>query len=252
MNQDKRRPILQHLGELKGRLIKCLIAVAVGIGISFPFCPQIFEILKSRAEGIDLIYTHVVEYLGTYMKLALYCGVALALPFVIYQVIMFISPGLKAREKRYLYSLMPAVALLFISGVAFAYFILLPPALNFLLTFSGEIARPLITIENYVSVIIRLLFAMGLVFEIPLVMSFLNMIGVVTPQWMTKNRKWAFVVAFILGAAITPTMDPVNQTLVAAPIIILWEMSICLAKLIQKRQRRPVPSEFEAPTSPSH
>mgnify|MGYP001038562008 CR=1 FL=1 len=245
MSQNKKLTLLGHLEELRKRLLRSLIAVAVGIAISFPFTPYLFRLLKSRAEGIDLIYTHVAEYLGTYMKLSLYCGIALALPFLIYQLVMFISPALRAKEKKYLYYLMPGVALFFVGGVAFAYFILLPPALGFLLTFGADIARPLITIENYISVVIRILFSLGLVFEIPLVMFFLSKIGVVTPQWIAKNRKYAFVAAFILGAIITPTMDPINQSLVAGPIIILWEISVWLAKLAQPK-KVPLPSSTEA------
>lgn len=217
------------------------------MAIAFPLTPYIFDLLKSRAEDLDLVFIRVVEYLTTYMKMMLYCGIALALPFVMYQIVMFISPGLKPKERKWAYFLMPAVAVFFVIGVAFAWFILLPPALKFLLTWSGEIARPMITIDNYMSLVIRLLFALGMVFEIPVVMFFLSKIGIVTPQWMARKRKFAFIGAFILGAAITPTMDPVNQTLVAVPIIILWEISIGLAKLARAGQPKLVPSEAEAP-----
>jgi sec-independent protein translocase protein TatC len=237
MSREKELSLSGHLRELRGRLLKSVIAVAVGIAVSFPFTPYVFNILKSRAQNIELIYTHVAEYLGTYMKLSLYCGIALALPFLVYQLVMFVSPALRAKEKRYLYFLMPGVALFFAAGVAFCYFILLPPALKFLLTFGSDVARPLITIQNYVSVVIRLLFSLGVVFEIPLLMFFLSKIGVVTPQWIAKNRKYAMVAAFVLGAIITPTMDPINQTLVAAPIIVLWEISIWLAKLARPAKK---------------
>jgi sec-independent protein translocase protein TatC len=201
----------------------------------------VFDFLKSRAQGIDLIYTNVTGMLGTYMKVALYCGITLALPFIIYELVMFLNPALKSKEKKYLYLLLPAVVIFFALGVSFAYSMLLPPALNFLLTFGGDIARPLITVGNYVSIIIRLLFSLGLVFEIPVVIFFLSKMGIVTPGWLAKNRKFALIVAFILGAAITPTIDPINQTLVAAPIIVLYEVSIWLSKLAQPKERASAP-----------
>lgn len=232
MGQEKKLSITEHLLELRSRLIKSVIALGVGIVISFPLAFYIFDILKSRAPSdMNLVFINVTEMLGTYMKVALYCGIALSLPYLIYQLVMFFAPALKDREKRYLYLSMPLVVVLFAAGVCFAYFIFLPPALKFLLTFGGDIAQPMITVSNYVSVLVRLLLAVGLVFEIPLVITLLAKLGVVSPQKLAKGRKWAILAAFVLGAIITPTVDPVNQTLIAAPIIVLYELSIWLAKL---------------------
>ena len=236
MQQDKKLSITGHLLELRSRLIKSAIALGVGIVVSFPLAFYIFDILKSRAPSdINLVFINVTEMLGTYMKVALYCGIALSLPYLIYQLVMFFAPALKDKEKRYLYFSMPIVVLLFAAGVCFAYFIFLPPALKFLLTFGSNIAQPMITVSNYVSVLVRLLLAVGLVFEIPLVITLLAKLGVVSPQKLAKGRKWAVLAAFVLGAIITPTVDPVNQTLIAAPIIVLYELSIWLAKLAYPR-----------------
>jgi sec-independent protein translocase protein TatC len=236
VEQEKRLTIIGHLQELRKRLLWSVIAVAVGIAASFPLAHYIFDILKSRAADINLVYIHVTEMFGTYMKVALYCGIALALPFLIYQLVMFLSPALRDREKKYVYLSLPAVFILFAAGVCFAYFIFLPPALKFLLTFGGDIAQPMITVSSYVSIVVKLLFAVGLVFEIPLVITLLAKIGVVSPQKLAKGRKWAVLAAFVLGAVITPTVDPVNQTLIAAPIIVLYELSIWLAKLVYPRE----------------
>lgn len=232
MEQETKLTIIAHLAELRKRLLRSAIAVAIGIAVSLPLAPYVFDILKSRAENVDLIYIHVTEMIGTYMKVALYCGLALALPYVISQLVLFLSPALRDKEKKYVYLSLPAIFLLFAAGVAFAYFIFLPPSLKFLLTFGGEIAHPMITISSYVSVVVRLLFSVGLIFEIPLVITLLAKLGIVSPGKLARGRKWAVVAAFALGAIITPTMDPVNQTLVAAPIIVLYEMSIWLAKLV--------------------
>jgi len=247
VGQEKKLSITEHLLELRSRLIKSTIALGVGIGISFPFAFYIFDILKSRAPSdMNLVFINVTEMFGTYMKVALYCGIALSLPYLIYQLVMFLAPALKDREKRYLYLSMPLVVVLFAAGVCFAYFIFLPPALKFLLTFGSDIAQPMITVSNYVSVLVRLLLAVGLVFEIPLVITLLAKLGVVSPQKLAKGRKWAILAAFVLGAIITPTMDPVNQTLIAAPIIVLYELSIWLAKLAYpKKALAPSPASSD-------
>jgi len=246
VGQDKKLSITEHLLELRSRLIKSVIALCVCIGISIPLAHYVFDILKSRAPGIDLVFIDVTEMLGTYMKVVFYCGIALSLPYLIYQLVRFLSPAMTDKEKRYLYFSMPLVVLLFVAGVSFAYFILLPPALNILLHFGGDIARPMIDVSSYVSVLVRLLLAVGLVFEMPLVITLLAKLGVVSPQKLAKGRKWAVLAAFVLGAVITPTVDPVNQTLIAAPIIVLYELSIWLAKLVYPRKAvAPSPASNE-------
>jgi sec-independent protein translocase protein TatC len=181
---------------------------------------------------------------GLYMKLCLYSGLVLAMPFLIYQLVMFVRPALTSQEKRYLYMLMPGVLLFFFGGAVFTYFVFLPPALRFLLDFPLlEGPEPYISIGNYISVITKLLLVMGLVFELPLVIYFLTKIGVVTPQWLSKYRKFAIVGAFIIAAIVTPTFDPINQSIVAIPIILLYEIGILLSKVAR---RRPGPVESKA------
>ncbi len=124
---------------------------------------------------------------------------------------------------------------MFVGGVIFAYFILVPPAMKFLITFGSDIATPQIKIGSYISVVTRLLLSIGLVFEMPVVTTFLARLGIITPKWLSDKRKPAIILAFVLAAIITPTFDPVNQTLVAAPLIILYEISIWLAKLVQRK-----------------
>ena len=240
MEEDKKLTIFEHLQELRSRLIKSVVALVVCIGISIPLAPYVFDILKSRAPGVDLVYTDVTGMLGIYMKVIFYCGIALSLPYLIYHLVMFLSPALNERQRRYVYLGIPLTFLLFAAGVCCAYFIFLPPALHILLSIGGDIARPMIEVNNYVSVLARLLLAVGLVFEMPLVITLLAKIGVVSPRWLAKGRKWALLGAFVIGAVITPTIDPVNQTLVAAPIIVLYELSIWLAKLVYPR-RAPAP-----------
>ncbi len=233
---DARLTVLSHLTELRKRLIKSAIAVVVATAISFIFANQIFEILIWPAGDIDLIYIEMTEMIGTYMRVSLVAGIIVAMPYLVYQFFMFVSPALSRKEKRYVYLILPWVTLMFAGGVVFSYFILVPPAIKFLIGFGSEIATPQIKIGNYISVVTRLLLAIGLVFEMPVVTSFLARLGIITSKWLASRRRTAIIVAFILAAIITPTFDPINQSLVAAPLVILYEMSIWLAKLFQRRK----------------
>jgi sec-independent protein translocase protein TatC len=174
---------------------------------------------------------------GVVFKVTLMAAFVAALPVILYQVIMFISPGLTGREKAYLYVLLPSVLIAFAGGAAFAYFVLFPPAFRFLSEFGIEHVDPEIRISSYVSVIVSLMFWMGVVFQIPLVLFALARFGIVTPRSLSRFRRFAIVLAFVAAAIITPTFDPVNQVLVAVPIIILYEMGIILARLGQRLRR---------------
>ncbi len=240
MSADPKLTVLGHLGELRSRLIKCSIAVVIGIIAGFIFSKQIFDILLRPAGGVKFIYTDMTEMMGTWMRVCLFAGLVLAAPFIIYQVIMFVSPALTRKEKKYLYLILPWVCLMFVGGVVFGYFVLLPPAINILTTWGADIATPQIKIGNYISLITRLLLAIGLVFEMPVISTFLARIGVIKSSWLAGKRKFAIVGAFILGAIITPTFDPINQTLVALPLIVLYELSIWLARIVQPRASRKV------------
>lgn len=237
MSERVQRTLWDHLNELRQRLIICLVAVAAGIIISFIFADQVFRILLVPAGKVNLVFIDVTEMLGTYMQVSLICGSILAMPVVVYHVIMFVSPGLTAKEKKYVWMILPWIFIMFLAGVAFSYFILLPPAMTFLLSFGADIAVPQIRISNYISLIGRLLLASGLIFETPVITTFLSRLGIINSSWMALQRKWAVILAFILGALITPTIDPVNQTLVALPLIVLYEMSIWLAKLVERRPK---------------
>jgi sec-independent protein translocase protein TatC len=238
--KEKDLTLRGHLDELRERLIKSVLAVLVATGISFAFARRIFDFLTSRAEDVDFIYIEVTEMVGVYMKVCLYSGIALALPVIIYQLVMFVHPALTRSERGYLYLLMPAVVVFFFAGAAFTYYVFLPPALEFLIDFplTSGIAEPEIRIGNYVSVVTRMLLVMGLIFELPLVIYFLTKIGVVTPEWLAKWRRFAVVGAFVVSAIVTPTFDPVNQTIVAIPMILLYEIGILLSKLASRGKAR--------------
>jgi sec-independent protein translocase protein TatC len=238
--------ILSHLSELRTRLIRSVIAVVIGSLISFIFARQIFYILILPTGGIDLIYIEMTEMIGTYMRVCLASGVFLAMPYIVYQGIMFVSPALTRKEKKYVYLILPWIGLMFIIGVVFGYFILIPPATRFLLTFGSDIATPQIKVGNYISIITRLLLAIGFAFEMPVVTTFLARIGVLKAKWLSDKRKTAIIGSFILAALITPTFDPINQSLVALPLIGLYELSILLAKLVSREKA----TDISIPTTP--
>ena len=185
----------------------------------------------SLPENGNIVYTELTEFIGVAMKISIFGGLILALPVIIYQGVIFIAPGLRSKEKRYLYILLPLTILSFVAGATFGFKILIPPAVGFLISFGGEIATPMIRIGNVINLMITLLFWMCLIFQLPLLAFFFTKIGIVTPKILSRQRRYAVVVAFILGAIITPTFDPINQTLVALPIIVLYEAGILLSRI---------------------
>ena len=250
MSSDNGMTFHDHFIELRRRVMYSAIAVLITTVIAFVFHEQILYLLMQPAQGFtDIpsgkpIYTDLTEFISTAMKASLLVGFFAALPFVLFQMVLFVAPGLNPSERRYLYMLIPAVILSFILGAAFGYRILFPPAVHFLLSFGSDIATPYIRIGNYVSLMMSLLLWMGVVFETPIVLFFLSRIGIVTPQQLGRQRRYAVVVAFILGALITPTFDPINQTLVALPIIVLYEVGIWLAKIGARQRNRQRANEF--------
>jgi len=265
-NPEKRLTIMGHLAELRTRLTRSLIAIAVGIGLSFAFARHIFDVLIYKSPlvkpifdflttklhlfgppPLNLIYIDVTEMIGVYMKTCLIAGVIIATPYLLYEIIMFVSPALTPKERRcFIYTGLPFVGTMFVIGVLFAYFILLPPALRFLTTFGSDIATPQISIGNYLSVVWRLFLAVGIVFELPVLISVLAWMGVVSYKWLSGKRKWAIILAFVIGAVITPTLDPVNQTVVAIPIILLYEVSIWLAWIIGRRKKKAAQAAMQS------
>ncbi len=241
MSTQKKTTLLSHLLELRRRLIRSVIAIVIASVVAFIFYDWIFYILKAplfriNPGGVNLIYIEMTEMIGTIMKVCLVTGIILAMPYLVYQGIMFVSPALTPKEKKYVYLILPWIALMFLGGVVFGYFILIPPATKFLFTFGANIATPEIRIGNYIALVTRLLLAIGLIFELPVITTFLARLGILKPKWLADRRRTAIIVAFILAAIITPTFDPINQSLVAAPLIVLYELSIWLAKLVQRKE----------------
>lgn len=224
-------PLMEHLKELRKRLIRASIALLITTSISFLFAKQVLILLLAPLEGAIVQALRPTESLGNYMKVALLCGAILAMPFIVYQIGRFLAPGLTKRERRYLIVLVPGATLSFIAGVAFAYFILLDPALNFLQKFLGDIIAQQWAIGEYLSFITTLIFWVGVAFETPLFIYFLAKIGIIDAQTLSKNRKYAYLFMAVAAAVITPTVDPLNMLLVMGPLIVLYEIGVLLAKI---------------------
>ena len=231
--------ILEHLAELRYRLIVAGAALVVTTGASFAFAKRILEFLKEPAEDRSstfvLIFTEPMEGLVAYFRVALLVGLIGAMPIIIFELLMFVTPALTRQEKRWVYAVVLGASLAFLIGVAFAYYVALPPALGFLLNFPEDVAKPQIKIGSYVDFVTRLLFWTGAVFETPLLIMGLARFRVVNARQLVRLWRYAFIGAFVVSAIVTPSIDPVTQSLVAGPIIVLYCVGILLAWLVQPR-----------------
>lgn len=257
MKAQGKQTIFEHLTELRSRLIKSVIALVVGTGISAGLAYPVLQFLKRPAGDVDLVYIYPTEFVSTYFKVAVLGGFILAMPVILYQIAMFVAPGLTSKEKRYVAVSLPVVLLCFAAGVFFTWFVLLPPALGFLLNppdvaflgwvlYGGDVAEPQIRISGYIDLILMLSFWMGVSFQTPLLMLILARLGIVSPKGFARKRKFAVLGAFVAGAIFTPTIDPLNQTLLASPIIVLYEVGIWLSKLAAGQRRKAADRATEA------
>jgi sec-independent protein translocase protein TatC len=228
--QDREMTILEHLEEFRTRLIKALFALAVGTALSFVFTTQIMRILIAPA-GIRPVFLRPTEMFVTYFRVAMLAGVILAMPVIVYQFARFAWPGLQRQERNYVAIIVPAGTLSFIAGVSFTYFVMLPYALRYLISFGGDLVEAKWAIGEYITFVTTLLFWSGVVFETPLIIFFLARLRVVTPQFLSQNRRYAILIIAVVAAVITPTPDPFNMGLVMLPLLLMYEVGILLAKV---------------------
>ena len=241
MSTDEKQPFLSHLEELRKRLIICAIAIGICFVISYFFSEELFNILitplkKALPEGEKLIFTNLPEMFMTYLKTAFITGVLLSSPVIFYQMWMFIAPGLYQNEKRYIIPFVLFSTILFIGGALFGYFMVFPFGFRFFIGYANESIRALPTVKQYFSFSTKLLFAFGVVFELPVIIFFLSKLGIVTPAFLRKNRKYAILLTFSIGAILTPP-DVITQCMMAAPLLILYELGIFISMLAGKKKR---------------
>jgi sec-independent protein translocase protein TatC len=235
---------LDHLEELRKRLVYSIIAVGVGFGICWWKVERIYDVMQRPI--IDVLHkNHMPEHLGylnptdpfnLYLKVAALAGLFLTSPFVLYQVWMFISPGLYRNEKRYVVPFMVSTIALFTTGGYFGYKIVYPRALDFLINF-GKQFQPMITIGEYTQLFLSIVLGMGLIFEMPILVFFLAFMGIMSPGFMIKNFRYSILVIFIIAAIVTPTPDIVSMCVFAAPMLALYALSIGIAYVVHPKQR---------------
>jgi sec-independent protein translocase protein TatC len=229
---EQSEPLSSHLNELRNRLVYCIIAILCGVVVSLLAVEPVLKALTSISD-ISFIFVDITEMVLVYIQVCMVISIVLATPVILYNTARFIAPALSVSERLYLW-LMPFVMFLFVGGVLFGYYIVAPPAIQFLVNFGSGIAEPQIRIGNYISTMIGLLISIGVVFEIPVVAIILAGVGAISAKWMRNQWKVAFIVSFIIGAVITPTFDPINQSIVSVPIFMLYSLSIILVMIIEK------------------
>jgi len=239
MDDDKKIPFSGHLEELRRRLIVCFIAVGTGFVLSYGFKEKLFQILTRPLIGVmktgdKLIFTGLPEAFFTYLKVAFLSGIILATPIIFYEFWMFVAPGLYDKEKRLMLPIVFLSTLFFLGGSFFGYFIVFPYGFKFFLGFASEIIRPLPSMREYLSFASKLLLAFGVVFELPLIITFLAKLGIVSVSFLKKNRKYA-ILLFFVGAAILTPPDVVTQIMMALPLMVLYEISIVGARIFGKK-----------------
>jgi sec-independent protein translocase protein TatC len=243
---------MEHLGELRTRIVWALGSAGVGLVIAFFITdPAMRFISRPLAKmNTELVFTSPTEAFWTWMKVAMVLAIFISMPAILYQVWKFVSPGLHAHEKKYAAPFIIVGSLLFLIGGAFAMLLVIPFASQFLVTFGQEKGwKPMITVANYTDFVIKFALAFGIVFELPVVITVLALIGVVTPQFLAKNRKYAILINFIIAAVLTPTPDMINQTLMAGPLCILYEVGIICARLAVRKRKAQAPPPETAATS---
>lgn len=244
MSENGQMTVLEHLLELRQRLVKAVLALVIATAVSLLFTRRFLALLTAPMGDNLPQALSPTETIVTYFKVALIGGLVLAMPVIVYQLIRFLVPGLYPHERRYLYMIVPAASVLFASGVAFAYYVMLPAAIPFLLNFMGDIIRQQWSIEKYISLVTGLLFWVGVIFETPLIVAFLAYLGIVSPGMLWKNFRYAIVIIAIIAAVATPTPDPVNMSLLMLPLVLLYLLSILLALLVYRRREAAAGTAF--------
>ena len=239
MDEQEKIPFTEHLEELRKRLIICFIAVGIGFVLSYGFKEKLFQILtrpliRVMQTGDKLIFTGLPEAFFTYLKVAFLSGIILAAPVIFYQFWMFVAPGLYDKEKRLMAPIVFLSTFFFVGGAFFGYFIVFPYGFKFFLGFASEIIQPLPSMREYLGFASKLLLVFGLVFELPLIITFLARLGIVSVSFLKKNRKYALLLFFV-GAAILTPPDVVTQIMMALPLMVLYEISIIGARIFGKK-----------------
>ena len=241
LESSAKMSFLDHLDELRRRLIISVSAVGIGFIACFTFAEKIYDFLAvpitKNLSGAKLVYTNPTDPFTIYMKVALMAGVFLASPVVLAQVWLFISPGLYAREKKYALPFVFSTSILFLSGGAFAYYIALPMSLRFLINL-GSSFQPMVTITEYLDLILTVILGCALIFQIPVLIFFLTIFGIVNARFLIRNLRYAILIIFILAAVLTPTSDIPNMLIFSTPMLLLYLVGIVVSWIFGRKRRK--------------
>jgi sec-independent protein translocase protein TatC len=232
--------LMEHLDELRRRIIRSAIFLAVGFVVAYIFRERLYGFVQVPLDKlhIKLNYTHPMDALNLYLQVSLIGGAILASPFILYQVWLFIAPGLYQREKRFVVPFMAATVGLFLGGAAFGYFFVFPGALKILIFGFGSRFNPIITIEDYTGFFLSIILGLGISFELPILIFFLAMFGIVSPRFLWKNIRYAILVVFVVAAFICPSPDPWTMCIYALPMLALYVVGIAVAWWVHPARRK--------------
>lgn len=256
--EENKMPLTEHLGDLRKRLFVSFGTLFLAFLIAFTFSEKIFELImfplknrlhfsfesrflhfipQEKLQHVKLVFLAPAEAFWMHIKIAFVAGLILTLPVIFYQAWKFVSPGLLQKERHYVIPFIFVATALFIVGAAFCFLIVLPFAMRFLLTYKvGDFLTPMLSIGSYVDFCLKFIIAFGAVFELPIAIVFFTRMGLVTPRTLAKNRKYAVLAAFIAAALLTPTPDFFNQTLMAIPMIVLYEVGIIVSRIFKRKK----------------
>ena len=240
--------LMEHLDELRRRIVRSAIFLALGFVVAYVFHERLYGLIQEPLDTlhIKLNYTHPMDPLNLYLQVSLIGGAILASPFILYQVWLFIAPGLYSKEKRFVIPFMAATVGLFLTGASFGYFYVLPGALKILIIDFGSKFQPMVTIEQYTGFFLSIILGLGISFEMPILIFFLALFGIVSPRFLWKNIRYAILAVFLVAAIITPSPDPWTMCIYAIPMLCLYLIGIGVAWWVHPSRRKKKEAEESA------
>ena len=239
MTVEKNETLIQHLKELRTCLIKSVWSIAIFTCVAYYYSEYIFDFLRHPAmkylPGGGLVFTHPMDKFMAHLKIAIFSGVVAAAPFWLYQIWNFVAPGLYQKEKKYAANFIVSGTFLFLVGISFCYFLVLPAAFEFLFNFGGSIDKPMITITEYLEFVVQMSLMFGISFELPLVLVMLGITGIVTAAFLRKQRRVSWLVLAVASAILTPTPDALSMFMMLIPMVFLFEIAIFLVARVEKK-----------------
>ncbi|HMG02001.1 MAG TPA: twin-arginine translocase subunit TatC [Edaphobacter sp.] len=232
--------LMEHLGELRKRLIHSVVYLLIGFAVAYAFHERLYGVVSHPIDmlKLDLNFTHPTDGLNLYLKTSLVGGAILASPFILYQIWLFIAPGMYSNEKRYVIPFMTATVALFFAGVWFGYHWVLPGALKVLIGDFGKRFHPIITIEDYTSFFLAVILGLGITFELPILIFFLSILGIVDAKFLIRHIRYAILAIFVIAAIICPLPDPVSMCLFATPMLVLYMVGVGVAWVFNPSRRK--------------